>query len=123
MSSTIVHFLAPVLDDTEPPSINPPAAATPTKTAPLKVAPAARSALLAALGRQVRSARKRRLIRRKALAIKAGISERHLANLEQGTGNASYLVLVRLAQALECSLAELIAEEPPTVQSNPSRSA
>ncbi len=47
---------------------------------------------------------------RKALAASADVSERHLANLEYGVGNASILVLLQVAQALQCSLAELIGD-------------
>jgi XRE family transcriptional regulator, aerobic/anaerobic benzoate catabolism transcriptional regulator len=38
------------------------------------------------------------------------VSERHLANLEYGIGNASILVLLQVAGALQCSLAELIGD-------------
>ncbi|MBV5297302.1 MAG: helix-turn-helix domain-containing protein, partial [Rhodoferax sp.] len=47
---------------------------------------------------------------RKALALLANISERHLANLEYGVGNASILVLVQVAGALQCPLGELIGD-------------
>jgi XRE family aerobic/anaerobic benzoate catabolism transcriptional regulator len=47
---------------------------------------------------------------RKALALAADVSERHLANLEYGIGNASFLVLQQVAQALQCTLAELIGD-------------
>lgn len=47
---------------------------------------------------------------RKAVALAADVSERHLANLEYGTGNASILVLLQVAHALQCSLAELIGD-------------
>jgi XRE family aerobic/anaerobic benzoate catabolism transcriptional regulator len=47
---------------------------------------------------------------RKALAASADISERHLANLEYGVGNASILVLLQVAGALHCSLAELLGD-------------
>jgi XRE family aerobic/anaerobic benzoate catabolism transcriptional regulator len=47
---------------------------------------------------------------RKALASSADISERHLANLEYGVGNASILVLIQVAGALRCSLAELLGD-------------
>ena len=47
---------------------------------------------------------------RKALALAADVSERHLANLEYGVGNASILVLLQVAQALQCSLAELLGD-------------
>jgi XRE family aerobic/anaerobic benzoate catabolism transcriptional regulator len=47
---------------------------------------------------------------RKAVSAAAGVSERHLANLEYGVGNASILVLLDVAQALHCSLAELLGD-------------
>jgi XRE family aerobic/anaerobic benzoate catabolism transcriptional regulator len=47
---------------------------------------------------------------RKAVAIAADVSERHLANLEYGIGNASILVLLQVAGALQCSLAELLGD-------------
>jgi XRE family aerobic/anaerobic benzoate catabolism transcriptional regulator len=47
---------------------------------------------------------------RKALATAADISERHLANLEYGVGNVSILVLLQVAAALRCSLAELVGD-------------
>lgn len=56
--------------------------------------------LLVALGDRVRDLRRRRGITRKSLATAAGVSERHLANLEYGLGNASILVLHQVAQAL-----------------------
>ncbi len=65
---------------------------------------------LTALGERVRSLRARRGLTRKAVAISADISERHLANLEYGEGNASILVLHQVASALNCSLAELIGD-------------
>src|SRR6218665_1908382 len=67
----------------------------------------AKNPLLGALGERVRKLRAQRGLTRKALAVAAGISERHLANLEYGTGNASILVLQQVAGALHCSLAEL----------------
>ena len=47
---------------------------------------------------------------RKAVALAADVSERHLANLEYGIGNASFLVLQQVAAALHCPLAELIGD-------------
>jgi len=44
------------------------------------------------------------------VALAADVSERHLANLEYGTGNVSVLVLLQVAQALQCSLAELLGD-------------
>jgi len=71
---------------------------------------AVRQPLLAALGERVRSLRARRGLTRKAVALAADVSERHLANLEYGTGNASILVLQQVAGALQCSLAELVGD-------------
>jgi XRE family aerobic/anaerobic benzoate catabolism transcriptional regulator len=65
---------------------------------------------LVALGERVRALRARRGMTRKAAALAADVSERHLANLEYGIGNASILVLLQVAQALQCSLAELIGD-------------
>ena len=81
------------------------------------VAPAApgadeaqRHPFLVALGERVRTLRSRRGMTRKAVAVAADVSERHLANLEYGTGNASVLVLLQVAQALQCSLTELLGD-------------
>ena len=66
--------------------------------------------LLVAVGERVRQLRARRGMTRKAAAHIAQVSERHLANLEYGLGNASILVLHQVAQALQCSLAELMGD-------------
>jgi XRE family aerobic/anaerobic benzoate catabolism transcriptional regulator len=65
---------------------------------------------LVALGERVRALRARRGMTRKAAAVAADVSERHLANLEYGVGNASILVLQQVAGALQCSLAELLGD-------------
>lgn len=65
---------------------------------------------LVALGDRVRALRSRRGMTRRAVALAAKVSERHLANLEYGTGNASILVLLQVAGALQCSLAELLGD-------------
>ena len=65
---------------------------------------------LVTLGERVRALRSRRGMTRKALAVAADVSERHLANLEYGVGNASILVLLQVAAALQCSLAELLGD-------------
>ena len=65
---------------------------------------------LVVLGERVRALRSRRGMTRKAVALSADVSERHLANLEYGLGNASILVLNQVAQALQCSLAEMIGD-------------
>ena len=65
---------------------------------------------LVALGERVRLLRSRRGMTRRVLAATADVSERHLANLEYGVGNASILVLLQVAQALKCTLAELLGD-------------
>ena len=66
---------------------------------------------LAALGERTRALRSRRGLTRKSLAKAAEVSERHLANVEMGVGNASVQFLRQLAQALNCTLAELVGDE------------
>jgi len=73
--------------------------------------PAAKDPFLTVLGERVRLMRSRRGVTRKVMAREAAISERHLANLESGTGNASVLLLRQLAQALNCSMSELVGQD------------
>ena len=62
------------------------------------------------MGERVRSMRARRGMTRKALALAADVSERHLANLEYGEGNVSILLLMQVASALQASAAELLGD-------------
>jgi XRE family transcriptional regulator, aerobic/anaerobic benzoate catabolism transcriptional regulator len=71
----------------------------------------AKDPFLTALGERTRALRARRGLTRKGLAKAADVSERHLANVEMGVGNASVQFLRQLAQALNCSLAELVGDE------------
>jgi len=95
MSSTILHIsgLTPSLTDENG------EAAAPSK-----------HPFLVALGARVSALRARRGMTRKALALAADVSERHLANMEYGVGNASVLVLLQVASALQCTLSELIGD-------------
>jgi XRE family aerobic/anaerobic benzoate catabolism transcriptional regulator len=72
-------------------------------------------AFLAALGGRVREFRARRGMTRKILAKDSGVSERYLAQLETGQGNASLSILRRLARALDVPIGALIADalDPP----------
>jgi XRE family aerobic/anaerobic benzoate catabolism transcriptional regulator len=70
----------------------------------------AKNPFLVALGERVRALRSRRGMTRKAVSVAAEVSERHLANLEYGVGNVSVLVLLQVAQALQCTLAELLGD-------------
>jgi XRE family aerobic/anaerobic benzoate catabolism transcriptional regulator len=69
-----------------------------------------RNPFLEALGERVRNLRSRQGMTRRSVAVAAGVSERHLANLEYGTGNVSVLVLLQVSSALQCSLAELLGD-------------
>jgi XRE family transcriptional regulator, aerobic/anaerobic benzoate catabolism transcriptional regulator len=65
---------------------------------------------LVALGQRMGALRSRRGMTRKAVALAAGVSERHLANMEYGVGNASVLVLLQVSGALQCAVSELIGD-------------
>lgn len=71
----------------------------------------AKDPFLTALGERVRALRSRRGLTRKAVARLADVSERHLANVESGVGNASIQFLRQLATVLNCTLAEMIGDE------------
>jgi XRE family aerobic/anaerobic benzoate catabolism transcriptional regulator len=70
------------------------------------------AAFLAALGDRVRELRARRGMTRKILARDSGVSERYLAQLEGGHGNASLAILRRVARALDVPLEALVSEAP-----------
>lgn len=67
------------------------------------------SPLLQVIGHQVRWWRQQRKWTRKELAQAAQVSERHLASLESGTGNASILILLQVSQALDCEITDLLS--------------
>ena len=64
--------------------------------------------LLEQLGAKVRALRAGRGMTRKMLAADSAVSERYLAQLEQGKGNISIGLLQRVAIALRTDLAELL---------------
>ena len=66
------------------------------------------SEYLRLLGENVRAARARRGMTRKMLATDSSVSERFLAQLESGTGNASVLILRQISQALNLSLEAML---------------
>jgi XRE family transcriptional regulator, aerobic/anaerobic benzoate catabolism transcriptional regulator len=61
------------------------------------------------LGETLRTLRARRGMTRKALAEQSGVSERYIAQMEAGSGNASLLVARALATALGVSITQLLA--------------
>ncbi len=97
MSSTVINLPAPERSLPELPQ----STSAPTEE---------KNPFLVSLGERVRNLRARRGLTRKAVALAADVSERHLANLEYGIGNASILVLLQVAGALHCSLAELLGD-------------
>ena len=66
------------------------------------------AALLAAMGKQVREARKRLGMARRQLAQEANVSERYLAQLESGTANVSVVLLRHVSRALGMPVTELL---------------
>ncbi len=64
--------------------------------------------LLGVLGERVRNLRAHRGMTRKALARDSGVSERYLAQLEQGRGNISVMLLARVAAALRTDVSDLL---------------
>ena len=68
-------------------------------------------AFLSSVGKRVREAREQRGLSRKALAEAAEVSERYLAQLEVGSGNASIILLRRVASALNVRLTRLLDGE------------
>ena len=76
-----------------------------------RVRPRVADPVLVQLGERVRDLRAIRGMSRKTLARDAGVSERFLADLESGVGNASILLLTRLAQALALPVTDLLGGE------------
>jgi len=118
MSSTIIHISSQdSLGSTRGPlgaSSNPSSEDQPIASAPYSGTEGsgteAKNPFLVALGERVKIARARKGMTRRALAQAAEVSDRHLANLEYGLGNPSILVLLQVANALQCSLAELVGD-------------
>jgi XRE family transcriptional regulator, aerobic/anaerobic benzoate catabolism transcriptional regulator len=71
---------------------------------------------LASLGRRVREAREQRGMARKVLSRTADVSERYLAQLEAGEGNASVVLLRRVAVALGVRLTDLLDSAEPVAE-------
>ncbi len=64
------------------------------------------------VGERIRFMRAQRGMSRKVLAQASGVSERYLAELERGAGNASLLVIRQIATAMSAPIAELVSGEP-----------
>ncbi len=70
-------------------------------------------AFVAAVGERVRRARQRKGIARRVLSELSGVSQRYLAQLENGGGNISIALLFRVANALDHRVEWLVGEEDP----------
>lgn len=70
-------------------------------------------AFLARVGGRVRKARERKGIARRVLSELSNVSQRYLAQLENGGGNISIALLKRVADALDHRIEWLISEEDP----------
>src|SRR6476660_5432883 len=68
-------------------------------------------AFLAGLGRRARQTRTLRGMSRKALSAASGVSPRYIAQLEDGRGNVSIVLLRRLCQAMGTRIDDLVAGE------------
>jgi XRE family aerobic/anaerobic benzoate catabolism transcriptional regulator len=66
------------------------------------------TAFLRSMGKRVREARERRGLSRRAVSETAAVSERYLAQLEGGEGNASVVLLRRVATALGVPMTDLV---------------
>jgi XRE family aerobic/anaerobic benzoate catabolism transcriptional regulator len=71
-------------------------------------------AFLRKFGERIRGERARRGMSRRLLASHAGISERYLAQLENGKGNVSIVLLRHIASALGLPLTRLVEDAPPS---------
>lgn len=64
------------------------------------------------VGERVRLQRVRLSMSRKVLSQSSGVSERYLAELERGTGNASLLILRKIARAMCLKVSDFVSETP-----------
>ena len=63
------------------------------------------------VGDRVRAARDRLAMTRRGLSEISGVSERYLADLEAGTGNASLIILRRIAAALRIDIEVMLSDQ------------
>ncbi len=70
-------------------------------------------AFITTVGERVRKARQRKGIARRVLSELSGVSQRYLAQLENGRGNISIALLYRVAQALDHRVEWLVGADDP----------
>jgi transcriptional regulator with XRE-family HTH domain len=71
-------------------------------------------AMLTSVGRCVRAHRIARRLTQQELSQKARVNPKHLSALECGGENSTLVTLARIAEALDCTLTDLMQTEPST---------
>lgn len=66
--------------------------------------------ILIAIGSAIRRARQAYPLSQEELALKADIDRSHLGRIERGDNNVAILTLVRIAQAMDMALVQLIED-------------
>ncbi len=66
--------------------------------------------VLKQIGARIKAARKTRELSQQAVADAAGINREYLSRVERGTENVSILTLVRIADALDTPVRDLLCE-------------
>ncbi len=64
---------------------------------------------LVAIGKAIRTIRRKKNISQEQLALQAGIDRSYMGRIERGDNNAAILTLEKISMALEMSLSELLA--------------
>ncbi len=67
-----------------------------------------RAAALSRLADTIRSCRRERQMSQEDVAFNSGVSLRHLQSLESGLLNPSYMTLLKIAEALDSRLSDII---------------
>ena len=65
---------------------------------------------LIALGNAIRDARKQQGVSQENLALLAGIDRSYMGRIERGDNNVAVLTLLKIGQALNTNLADLMSE-------------
>lgn len=86
-----------------------PSTAAPNRT----VIPAAASELAIQLGRNCRERRANLKLSQAELSVQTGLAASHLSHIENGRANPTLEVLAMIADALHCTVADLVREGDP----------
>jgi transcriptional regulator with XRE-family HTH domain len=66
------------------------------------------------LGKRIRTRRTALGMSQEGLAHAAGLDRSYVGRIERGEHNLTFTALVRLCRAMQCDVAELTADLPPT---------